>query len=234
MKAMSNITPPDQVTDAAEKVGSRLSASDLATDYNRAGFQGRLGFGTSPALVVIDMARAYFDPSSPLYAGVESTLESTIRVLEEARSARIPIIFTEVKYRVGGADGGVFFRKVSALKCFEEGNPLRELQPPLLVRPTELVVTKQYASAFFGTSLAATLTALRVDTLLITGVSTSGCVRATGLDACQNGFIPIVIREAVGDRDERVHEANLFDLHAKYADVVGESEALAYLRRHTY
>jgi maleamate amidohydrolase len=231
---MSNRTPLDQVTETAEMEEPGRSASDLSADYDRAGFQGQLGFGTSPALVIIDMARAYFNPSSPLYAGVESALESTIRVLEAARSARIPIIFTEVKYRVGGADGGVFFRKVSALKCFEEGNPLRELQPPLRVLPNELVVTKQYASAFFGTSLAATLTALRVDTLLITGVSTSGCVRATGLDACQNGFIPIVIREAVGDRDERVHEANLFDLNAKYADVVGESEALAYLRQHAY
>ncbi len=204
-------------------------AADLNADYQRAGFQGRLGFGTAPALVVIDMAKAYFDKQSPLYAGVEDTLAAVERVLTSARATGIPIIFTEVKYQPGGVNGGVFYRKVSALKCFDAGNPLQELQPPLEVLPGEVVVIKQYASAFFGTSLAATLTALRVDTLIITGVSTSGCVRATALDACQHGFIPVVIREAVGDRDQRVHESNLFDLNAKYADVVSEVEALDYL-----
>jgi maleamate amidohydrolase len=207
------------------------SAADTALqqDYQQAGFEGRLGFGTSPALIVVDMARAYFDPGSPLYAGVEDTLTSVRRVIAAARAARLPIVFTEVKYQVGGADGGVFFRKIRALRCFEVGNPLRELQEPLAVEDGDIVVTKQYASAFFGTSLAATLTALRVDTLIITGVSTSGCVRATGLDACQHGFIPIVVREAVGDRDQRVHESNLFDLNAKYADVVSEADVLAHL-----
>ncbi len=217
---------------SSEPPTSANSVSDdaaLHEDYQQAGFQGRLGFGTSPALIVVDMARAYFDPASPLYAGVEATLASVQRVIAAARRARIPIVFTEVKYQVGGADGGVFFRKIAALSCFEVGNPLRELQEPLSVEPGDIVVTKQYASAFFGTSLAATLTSLRVDTLIITGVSTSGCVRATGLDACQHGFIPIVVREAVGDRDQRVHESNLFDLHAKYADVMGENDVLAHL-----
>ena len=90
-------------------------------------------------------------------------------------------------------------------------------------------MVKQYASGFFGTSLASTLTSLGTDTLIITGVSTSGCVRATALDACQHGFVPIVVRDACGDRDQRVHEANLFDLDAKYADVVSEQEVLDYL-----
>jgi maleamate amidohydrolase len=210
---------------------ANLSSEDVALqrDYRQAGFQGRLGFGASPALIVVDMARAYFDPTSPLYADVEATLASVQRVIAGVRAARLPVIFTEVKYQRGGKDGGVFFRKIAALSCFEVGNPLRELQEPLVVEPEDIVVTKQYASAFFGTSLAATLTALRVDTLIITGVSTSGCVRATGLDACQHGFIPIVVREAVGDRDQRVHESNLFDLNAKYADVVSEDDVLAHL-----
>jgi maleamate amidohydrolase len=205
------------------------SAPDLHRDYLEAGFQGRLGFGQRPALIVIDMARAYFQPESPLFANVPEVFESVRRVIDAARTAGILVIFTEVRYTVGGADGGVFFRKVGALKCFEAGNPLGQLQEPLEVLSGDVVVTKQYASAFFGTSLAATLTAKGIDSLIITGVSTSGCVRATGLDACQHGFIPIVVCEAVGDRNQQVHEANLFDLNAKYADVIGEGEVLTYL-----
>ena len=167
----------------------------------------------------------------PLYAGVEDTLASCERVLDAAREAGAPVIFTRVEYHPSGVDGGVFYRKVAALSCFDRGNPLAELAPSLKMEPTDIVVTKQYPSAFFGTSLASTLTALGVDTLLVTGVSTSGCVRATALDACQYGFIPVVVRQAVGDRSEAVHEANLFDLNAKYADVVDEAEVLAYLSR---
>jgi maleamate amidohydrolase len=203
--------------------------ADINQDYQAAGFQGRLGFGRRPALIVIDMARAYFAPDSPLFAGVPDVLKSVSRLLEGARKAGILVIFTEVRYGAGGLDGGVFFKKVGALKCFEAGNPLGQLQEPLEVLRGEVVVTKQYASAFFGTSLAATLTAQGIDSLIITGVSTSGCVRATGLDACQHGFIPLVVREAVGDRNQQVHEANLFDLDAKYADVITEGEVLKYL-----
>lgn len=124
---------------------------------------------------------------------------------------------------------GVFYRKIPLLRIFEKGSPLGAFPPQLAPLPTELVVTKQYASAFFGTSLASTLTAQGVDTLLITGVSTSGCVRATATDACQHGFVPVVVKDAVGDRHERVHESNLFDLQAKYAEVVDEAAATRYL-----
>ena len=157
-------------------------------------------------------------------------LASTVRVLDAARAAGIPVIFTEVQYEPGGADGGVFYRKVGALASFDRGNPLAELPPELARQPGEVMVTKQYASAFFGTSLAATLTSQSVDTLIVTGVSTSGCVRATALDACQYGFIPIVVADAVGDRDPGVHQSNLFDLDAKYADVVREPEVMTYLK----
>lgn len=109
------------------------------------------------------------------------------------------------------------------------GNPLSEYGEGLEPVEGEVVVVKQYASGFFGTSLASTLISLGVDTLIIAGVSTSGCVRATALDACQHGFVPIVVRDACGDRDPKVHEANLFDLDAKYADVVSEQEVLDYL-----
>ena len=205
------------------------SESDLDLDYKTAGFSKRLGFGRRPALVVIDFCHAYLDADSPLYADVEDARVSSERLLRASRVAGIPIIHTRVEFQPDGANGGVFFRKVDALKCFIEGNPLGEPGPGLEPQPGEVVVTKQYASAFFGTSLASTLTALGVDTLIHAGVSTSGCVRATALDACQHGFVPIVVREAVGDRDQGVHDANLFDLDAKYADVVSEDETLAYL-----
>jgi nicotinamidase-related amidase len=160
---------------------------------------------------------------------VESSFDSAERILNAARKAEIPVIFTNVVYTEGGKDGGVFFRKIGALQAFIKGNPMGDFSPSLEPEDGELVISKHYASAFFGTSLASTLTAMTVDTLIITGLSTSGCVRATAVDACQHGFIPMVVREAVGDRDPRPHDANLFDLQAKYAEVVSESHILAYL-----
>ena len=206
-----------------------MTGDRLADDYRRAGFSNRLGFGSRPALVVIDFCQAYLDPASPLYAGVEDARESCRRVLAAARAARIPVLHTRVEFQPGGADGGVFFRKVGALECFVRGNPLGAYGEGLQPTDDEIVVVKQYASGFFGTSLASTLTAMGVDTLIHTGVSTSGCVRATALDACQHGFVPIVVRDACGDRDPQIHESNLFDLDAKYADVVSEQEVLDYL-----
>lgn len=139
------------------------------------------------------------------------------------------MIFTNVTYRAGGADGGVFFRKVPALKVFLPGSPLGAFPAGLEPRADELVVSKQYPSAFFGTSIAPTLHAMGVDTVVMGGFSTSGCVRASALDAMQHGFIPYVVREACGDRDRRPHEASLFDLQAKYAEVVTEAEAVALM-----
>lgn len=203
-------------------------ASDLAANYAGA-FDGHLAFGRRPALIVVDMVDAYLVPQSPLYAGIESALESAIRVTQAVRARGHPVIFTNVEYAPGGADGGVFFRKVPALRCFERGNPLGAFPARLAPREGELVITKRYASAFFATHLAATLTALQIDTLIICGTSTSGCIRATALDACQHGFIPFVVREACGDRHTAPHEANLFDLQAKYAEVVGEPDILTLL-----
>lgn len=147
-----------------------------------------------------------------------------------ARELGIPVIFTGVRYGANGRDGGLLFRKVTALQSFLPGSSLGDFPPSLQPREDKVVVIKPYASAFFGSSLAATLTARGIDTLLIAGFSTSGCVRATTFDALQSGFVPYVVREACGDRDARPHEANLFDLQAKYAEVVGEIEAIALLR----
>ncbi len=206
-----------------------MADDDLHADYRGAGFGGRLGFGVRPALLVIDFAKAYLDPSSPFYAGVEDTLASACRVLDAARAVGIPRIFTRVVFEQGALDGGIFYRKVPSLRVFDAASPLGAIADELAPQPGELVLPKQYASAFFGTSLASTLTAARIDTVVVTGLTTSGCVRATGVDAMQHGFVPIVVEEAVGDRDERPHRANLFDLQAKYADVVHEDEALEHL-----
>ena len=205
--------------------------SDELTRNYAGAFDGTLPFGQRPALLVIDLVLAYVTPGSPLYAGpgVAAVVACNERLIAAARGAGVPVIFTNVEYTPGGADGGVFYRKVPALRLFERGSPLGAFPPSLAPRADEVVITKQYASAFFGTPLASLLASQGVDTLLITGVSTSGCVRASALDACQHGFLPFVVREACGDRHPAPHEANLFDLQAKYAEVIGEAAALAHL-----
>jgi maleamate amidohydrolase len=206
-----------------------MTAVSLDQDYENAGFGGRLPFGQRPALLIIDVVEAYLRKDSPLYAGVEDARDSNIRLLAGARAAGIPIVFTNVTYQAGGQDGGWFYRKVPALKAFLAGSEMGAFPAGLEPRDDEFVVSKQYPSAFFATPLASTLRALGVDTVVMGGFSTSGCVRASAVDAMQYGFIPYVVREACGDRDPRPHEANLFDLQAKYAEVVSEADALGLI-----
>lgn len=203
------------------------SESDLQENYRRA-YGNRIGFGKKPALILIDFVEAYFDPDCELYAGVEDTLASALRIRDNARENGIPVIYTNVVYQAGGIDGGRFFQKARPLRNFIAGNPMGAWPKGLTVGDNELVVSKQYPSAFFGTSLASTLTTLGVDTLVHTGLTTSGCVRATCVDCCSHGFIPIIAHEAVGDRHSAPHEANLFDMNAKYADVVSEQDVIEY------
>ncbi|MFT3967231.1 MAG: isochorismatase family protein [Sphingobium sp.] len=202
---------------------------DLDGDYADAGFGGRLAVGRKAALVIVDVVMAYIDPACHLYAGTlcEQALTANERLAAAARDAGVPVIFTNVAYAKGGMDGGQFFRKVPALRAFEPGSPFAAFPPTLQPRPGELVVTKQYPSAFFATHLASTLHAAGVDTVFLTGYSTSGCVRASALDALCHGFAPFVVREACGDRDPRPHEQNLFDMQAKMAEVVSEAAAIA-------
>jgi nicotinamidase-related amidase len=204
----------------------------LADNYARGGFGKSLQFGRRPALLVIDFVQAYLVKTSPLYAGVEQARADCEILLRAARAAGIPVLHTNVVYQPGGRDGGVFFRKVPALKCFERGaHPeLAAFAEGLEPIDGETVISKQYASAFFGTSLAATLTSMHIDTVLIAGLSTSGCVRASAVDCVQHGFVPVVVREAVGDRAPGPHEANLFDLQAKYAEVVDLATVQRYLK----
>jgi len=202
---------------------------DELTENYRGAFDGSLGFGKAPALILVDFVAAYFVESSPLYAGVEDELASALRIRDAARAAGIPVIYTNVVYQKGGADGGVFYRKVPALESFEAGNPLGRWAEGLEPADGELVISKQYPSAFFGTSLAETLKKRSIDTLIITGVTTSGCVRATCVDAMSYGFVPIVVADACGDRHTAPQEANLFDMNAKYADVVDEHTVIEHL-----
>ncbi len=195
-------------------------------------FGGTLGWGERPALLLIDMMKGYFTPGSPFYLGLRAAVDGCAELLATARSVSVPIVHTRVQYSVSLLDGGLFVRKIPALAALADGaGDLGEFVPELEPQPSELVIVKQYASAFFGTTLAATLTAAGVDTVVVGGVSTSGCVRATATDAIQHGFRPIVVREACGDRTEAIHQANLADLAAKYADLATAAEARARLVR---
>ncbi len=207
-------------------------AEGLDANYARAGYHAAQSWGKRPALILIDFAQAYFEPTSPLFGGegCRTALQSALRLREIAHESGVPVVLTEVLYRKGGEDGGVFFRKTPVLSCFVKGAPTQAFADSLVPRDDETVVTKQYPSAFFGTSLAAMLTAMGADTVVLTGVTTSGCVRATCVDAMSHGFVTLVAREAVGDRDPRPHEANLYDMNAKYADVIAEERAAEFLR----
>ena len=202
---------------------------ELKENY-RGAFDGSLGFGKAPALVLVDFVEAYFDEQSPLYANVGSALSSALRIREAARAAGIPVFYTNVVYQEGGGDGGVFYRKVPALEVFVAGSPLGKWPQGLEPAEDEIVLSKQYPSAFFGTTLADELTKRGIDTLIITGLTTSGCIRATCVDTMSHGFISIVVADACGDRHQAPHVANLFDMNAKYGDVVNEKTVIDYLK----
>ena len=203
----------------------------LSREDNYTGvFDGKVGFGRNPAVVVIDFTLAYTTPGSPFFAeGVVRAVADTVPLLQAARAAGIPVIHTKVMYHPSGADGGWFVRKVPALRKLVPGEPLAEIDPKVAPLAEEVVIVKQYPSPFFGTPLAPMLATLGIDTLILAGCSTSGCVRAGALDGVQHGYRVIVPRECVGDRHDGPHDANLFDINAKYGDVVGRDEVIQYL-----
>ena len=207
--------------------------TNTALTENYAGvFAGALPLGQRPAVLVIDFVRAYVTPGAALYSPpVVAAVAATPPLLDAARAAGVPVIYTRVLYHPNGRDGGLFVRKIPALRAMVPGEPLAEIVPELPPGADDLVITKQYASAFFGTHLAATLTAQGIDTLVIAGCSTSGCVRATAVDAIQHGFLPVVVRDCVGDRRAEPHDANLFDMQAKYGEVMERDAVIAFLRR---
>ncbi len=195
-----------------------------------AGFHGRAGFGDRPALLVVDMNVAFTDPRSPLACDLDDVVGAIARLLDEARRAQIPVVYTTVAYDEAGKQAAAaFIDKVPALLTLEAGTGWVEIDPRIAPRPGEPVLTKLFASAFHGTILGTLLVAAGCDSVVVTGASTSGCVRATVVDALQHGYRPLVPREAVGDRNPRAHEASLYDVDAKYGDVVSLDEALDYL-----
>ena len=195
-----------------------------------AGFGERAGFGEKPALVVVDVNRGFTDPASPLVCDLDDCVAAIARLLEAFRGAGLPVVFTTVCYDdFGKQAAAVFIEKVPALLVLEPGSPWVEIDPRIAPVEGEPVLSKYFASAFFGTTLASLLGSAGCDTVVVTGASTSGCVRATALDAMQHGYRVVVPREAVGDRNRAAHEANLYDLDTKYADVVSVDEVLAYV-----
>ncbi len=194
------------------------------------GFHGQAGFGRNPALIVIDVNVGFTDPASPLVCDLEDVVGAIGELLDASRTAQIPIVYTTVEYSKGDQVAAkAFIDKIPVLTTLAAGSPWVEIDPRIAPGPGEPVLKKLFASSFFGTPLQALLTAHDVDTLIVTGASTSGCVRATVVDAIQHAFRPVVPREAVGDRNSDAHEANLYDIDAKYGDVVPLAAALEYL-----
>ncbi|MFK8053322.1 MAG: isochorismatase family protein [Woeseiaceae bacterium] len=208
----------------------RCILTNVSADENyKKAYDNNLGFGKRPALILIDFVQAYFEPGNALFSGVDDELASALRVREAARDAGVPVIYTNVVYHPSMVNGGRFAEKALPLANFSAGNPMANWPNGLEPGDDELVISKQYPSAFFGTSLASTLTAQGIDSLIITGLTTSGCIRATCVDCVSHGFIPIVVSDACGDRHPDPHNANLFDMQAKYADVVTEAAIDEYL-----
>ena len=204
-----------------------------ATDNYKGVWDTRIGFGEKAALLVIDFMQGYTTEEAPLYApGVVEAVGHARDVLGAARRAGIVVIHTNIRYTPGHfLDGGVWVKKAPVMKAMVEGHPHAAFCDEVSPEQDEIVISKQYASAFFGTSLASTLYAQGIDTLILVGCSTSGCIRATAVDGVQHGFRVIVVREGVGDRHAGPHEANLLDIDSKYGDVVSKRETLDYLSR---
>ncbi|HKI93269.1 MAG TPA: isochorismatase family protein [Gaiellaceae bacterium] len=188
------------------------------------------GVGRRPALVVVDINKGFTDPASPLVCDLDETVDAIRRLLEAMRRAELPVVYTTVSYTEGDRVAAkAFIDKVPVLLTLAAGSPWTEIDERIAPRPDEPVLNKLFASAFYGTALASMLASHGCDSVIVTGASTSGCVRATVVDALQHGYRPIVPREAVGDRNPAAHEANLYDIDLKYGDVVSLDECLAAL-----
>jgi maleamate amidohydrolase len=200
------------------------------SEITYAGFHGRAGLGRHPALIVVDVNVGFTDPESPLVCDLEDVVNAIQRLLAEMRSAGLPVVYTTVSYDDGDKEtAAAFLDKIPALLTLEAGSRWVEIDPRIAPREDEPVLNKLFASAFFGTALASFLTANGCDSLIVTGASTSGCVRATVVDAIQHGYRPVVPREAVGDRNPEAHAANLYDIDTKYGDVISVDDVLVHL-----
>jgi maleamate amidohydrolase len=197
--------------------------------YARAGFGHSIVRGERPALLVVDFSRGFTEAEFPTGADLSAEVGATARLADAVRAKRRPVVFTVIAFHESLRDAGAWPAKFPGARALIEGTPAVELDPRLRPGPEDLVVVKKGASAFFGTHVAAVLAAQRVDTVVVCGATTSGCVRASVVDSMQHGFQTLVVRDCVGDRAEGPHEANLFDMQAKYADVISLDEALEYV-----
>lgn len=199
-------------------------------DYKDKGFAERSGYGSRPGLLIVDFINGFTDPSSPLGGDYSAELAATSKLIDAFRIAQLPIAYTIIEYDPDFRDAGVFIKKVPSLAVLVRGSPMCNVDDRIKPEHSDYIVSKKYASSFFGTNLDTYLKTNGVDTLVVAGCTTSGCVRASAVDSLQYGYQTIVVREAVGDRAEGPHEANLFDIDAKYGDVISLDEALDYLQ----
>jgi nicotinamidase-related amidase len=221
----------DPGTDAAEAGAVEREFEALHREFEAKGIGGRVGFGERPALLVVDMIVGFTDDSSPLGSDAPETVAEVARLLAGARSAGIPVVFSTCHFGADLAEAQAWSRKIPSQRILEPGSRWVEVDPRLAPEPGETLLVKNFASCFAQTSLADELAALEVDTIIVTGMTTSGCVRATVVDGVSAGFRPIVPRGAVADRARLPHVASLFDIDTKYGDVTETDAVLEYLER---
>lgn len=206
-----------------------MSDAQARRIYDEAQLGQRLRLGTRPAILVVDLSCGFTDAGSAVGSDLSGAVDATSRLLGVARPRGVPVVFTTIGFEPSLKDGGLWLQKMPALAELRLGERPVELDPRLERREEETVVLKKGASAFFGTNLAGILVSQGVDTVVLCGATTSGCIRATAVDLLQNGFPTLVPSECVGDRAQAPHDANLFDIQAKYADVVSLDEAIDYV-----
>jgi maleamate amidohydrolase len=188
-----------------------------------------LGCGRRPALLVVDFIEGFTNPASPFGGPWDDAVEHTTELLLIAHRQKVPAVFTTVEFDTDDLEQNLLIRKAPSVAALRRGSAWTSVDHRLPRHLTDVVISKKHGSAFFGTDLAARLAAMQIDTLLIAGCVTSGCIRASAVDAAQYGFRPLVVREAVGDRSPLANEANLLDIEARYGDVVTMQQAREYL-----
>jgi maleamate amidohydrolase len=206
-----------------------VAQSSTAQVYDRAGFGRPVERGGRPAVVVVDFSYGFTDPQYPTGADMTGAVLTTARLLEAARSRGVPVVFTTIAYDPGQVRNLTWLKKATGMAALELGTRLVQVDERLTPRTDEHLVVKTGASAFFGTALASFLASVRADTVIVTGATTSGCVRATVVDAVQHGYPTLVPRDCVADRAQGPHDASLFDMNEKYGDVVDLDDVLRYL-----
>ncbi len=206
-------------------------SDDTREVYERARLGQSVTPGSRPAVLVVDFSRGFTDPESTMGSDLTEEVGATNRLLAAARERGIPVIFTTIGFEANLKDGSLWLQKAPGLAEIQVGGKWVEIDPRLGRREDEVVILKKGASAFFGTNLPSVLVSENVDTIVLCGATTSGCIRATAVDLLQYGYPTLVPRECVGDRARAPHEANLVDIQAKYADVVSVEDALSYLER---